>query len=87
MSDVRAISYEDAQALTPSDSVVFTKPYAAFMVTVAGNVQITTLRGRRAVLPVNANVVYTIPFSQLWSTSTTATGIIGLVALPYLGNA
>ena len=86
MSDPRSVSYEDAIAITPSDSATFAKPYAGFICGVAGNVQITTLRNRVTVIPAcNAGVVYTIPFLQLWATNTTATTIVAVSNQPYMG--
>lgn len=85
MSDPRAISYEDAIAITPSDTTTFAKPYAGFICGVAGNVQITTMRNRQAIIPCNAGVVYTFPFLQMWATNTTATGILAVSAQPYMG--
>ena len=85
MSDLRSVSYEDAIVITPSDTTVFAKAYAAFMCTVAGTVQITTLRNRTAVIPVLAGIIYPIPFFRLWNANTAAGTITGLCALPYLG--
>jgi hypothetical protein len=86
VSDLRAISYEDCIALTPSNTTQFAKPYGGFIAGVAGNVQITTLRNRVTVIPVLAGLIYPIPFLILWATNTTATGIIGLAGgTAYLG--
>jgi hypothetical protein len=85
VSDPRAISYEDAISITPSDSATFAKPYAGFICGGAGNVQITTMRNRVAVIPCNAGVVYTFPFLKLWNTNTTASGIVAVSAQPYMG--
>jgi hypothetical protein len=86
MSDLKAISYEDAISLTPSDTTTFAKPYAGFMVTVAGNVTITTLRGRKTLIPaLIIGAIYSLPFTQLWNTGTTATGIVAVMGAPYIG--
>lgn len=84
MSDVLAVSYEDVQTVTPSDSALVPGNICAgFMVTVAGNISITTASGTHVTIPVSANLMYTIAVTKVWATSTTATGIYAIYANPY----
>jgi hypothetical protein len=81
VSDIGSITYEDAQNVTASNTAA--NIFAGFMVTAAGNVQIVTNVGTTIVIPCNANVIYPIATRQIMSSSTTATGIIGLVSARY----
>lgn len=86
MSNIQAITYEDVISLTQSDTTADPAgPFAAFMVNVAGNVKITTIRGSAVTITVLAGLVYTVAFSRMWSTGTTATGLFGLIAPPWKG--
>ena len=84
MSDILAVTYEDVQLVTPSDSrAQYAQPPAGFMVNAAGTVMLVTARGSVIQLTVNAGVVYPISFTWIKSTGTSATGINALVANPY----
>ena len=48
----------------------------AFLVTVAGNVKVTTTGETTATIPVAKETIYPISCRLIWSTGTTATGII-----------
>lgn len=84
-SNIMAITYEDAIAVTASDTVADPSgPFAGFYVGVAGTVKLTTVRGTAATfLNCQAGVVYTVACSRIWSSVTTATNILGMVAMPY----
>jgi zona occludens toxin (predicted ATPase) len=87
MSNILAVSYDDASALTPSDSTVYTKPFAGFYVGVSGNVTVRTARGNVVTfIGCQAGVAHTIAFDKLMATNTTATSIVGLRAEPYTGT-
>lgn len=62
-----------------SDTVALTVKPRAFMANVAGNVKITDVQGTAITLTVLAGIVYPIRPTILWSTGTTATGLIGLL--------
>jgi hypothetical protein len=69
----------DAFSIATSDSVDLTTAVRGFMVTVPGNVQITSLSGSTVVIPCASGVVYSIGALRVWATNTTATGIVGLI--------
>jgi hypothetical protein len=51
----------------------------AIMVTVAGNVKVTTVNGDTFTMPaLQPGVVYGIRAKIIWNTGTTATGVVGL---------
>jgi hypothetical protein len=80
MSDIRAISYDDAQAVTPVVSGnIWTEPAAGFFVNVAGSIQIVTARKTNVTLTVNAGVIYPIAILSVLSGGTTATGIFAVL--------
>ena len=85
MSNIMSITYEDAIAVTPSDTVADPSgPFAGFYVGVAGDVTVTTIRGTKALFKsCQAGVTYTQAIQRVWSTGTTATNILGQVAMPY----
>lgn len=61
-----------------SDTVNLTVMPRAIMCNVAGNVKITDVEGNAFTITLAASVVYPIRPTRVWSTGTTATGIIGL---------
>lgn len=66
-------------ALAPTLDVPYTKGMArGFVVSVAGNVAVTTAAGSAVILPANAGVLYNICTSMVSTTGTTATGIFVL---------
>lgn len=68
-----------AAAVTPNDSVDLQTTARGFMVGAAGNVKITTVGGSTVTLTgVAAGVPLPISVSRIWSTGTTATGIVAL---------
>lgn len=85
MSDIRAYAWEDLVGITPSDVVVYAKPYAGLWVNVGGTVQFQTALGRTASVTVISGSILPFACKQVFATGTTATGIFGLVAAPYLG--
>ena len=84
MSDIRSITYEGMANVTTSDTVADPAgPFAGFMCDVAGIVKFTTLRGDTQTRTVNAGVIYPIAITRVWASVTTATGIAGLISMPY----
>ena len=85
MSDISAQTYMGARAVSQSDTVSDTNgPFVALQATTAaGLVKITTAIGDVATIylplgvPINMNVI------QVWTSVTTATGIVGFVAKPF----
>lgn len=86
MSDIQAITYDDVQLVTPSDSrAQYSSPPCGFICNVAGTVQLVTPANSNVQLTVNAGVIYPIAFKWIKSTGTTATGIYAVVSNPYKG--
>jgi hypothetical protein len=68
---------EDAKTVTPSDSVDLPDGVCkSFGVGVAGDVKVTTAKGTTLVIPGVPAGPYPLKCSRIWSTSTTATGIV-----------
>jgi hypothetical protein len=87
MSNIQAITYEGAKAVTKSDTAADPiGPFAGFLVTATGNVKFQTILGDTVTLSsLAANVFVPIACSRIWSTGTTAT-VLGLISAPYKGN-
>lgn len=87
MSSIQAITYEDAIAVTASDTTTDPAgPFAGLLVTATGNVKFTTQRGSTVALTsVAANTVLPFVVARVWSTGTTAT-VLGCIAAPYKGK-
>ena len=72
-------TYDNAEAVTPSDSTVFSPVLDGFHVGVAGNVAVVTEAGSAVTLTAClAGTIYPIRVSKIKSTGTTATTIVGL---------
>ena len=68
-----------AYAVTPADSDL-TQSFRALYVGTGGNIQVTTTGGTTATfLNVATGSMLPVSVKRVWSTSTTATNIIGLV--------
>lgn len=85
MSNVLAISYDDQVPITASDSVDDPAgPFAGFYSGAGGTIKYTNIKGRNVTLAnVVPGVIYPFPCNRIWSTTTTATGVHGCIALPY----
>ena len=87
MSDIDAITYDDAVAVTESNTTADPAgPFAALLVTAVGTVKLRTVRGHDIVYSATA-VGQIIPFATafVWSTGTSAT-VLGCLALPFKGT-
>jgi hypothetical protein len=85
MSNILSITYDDAIAITASDSVDDPSgPFAAFHTGTGGTIKVTTIKGNSVALTnLPAGIVYTLAIKRVWSSTTTATGVFGMVALPF----
>ena len=72
-------SADDAFAVTPNDGGHISIESRAIVVTGGGNVQVTMKSGTTLVIPVAEGVPIPIRVTRIWSTNTTATGIVVLV--------
>lgn len=71
------MKYQGLIAVTPSDGT--NQHYEGFTVSVDGNVKVTDALGATNTLLCLAGVFYPLEVTRIWSTGTTATGILGLV--------
>jgi hypothetical protein len=86
MSDIRAITYDDAQAITPSDTVNC-GPFVALQATTsAGIAQVTTQRGTTVEVYLPLGVIVPIAVTRVWSTHLAAAGIVGFTAPNLVGR-
>jgi hypothetical protein len=86
MSDILAITYDDAVTVTPSDTQADPAgPFAGLLVTATGTLKFRTIRGHDIALS-STTVGQQIPYAvaRVWSTGTTAT-VLGNLALPFKG--
>ena len=67
-----------AAAITPSDSTDLTAATRAINVSDPGYVKVTLVGGDTVTLYVAAGVIFPLRAARIWSTSTTATEIVGL---------
>jgi hypothetical protein len=85
MSDIRATIYETVRPVTQSDTVSDVNgPFVAIEATTgAGLCKITTPRGDTTTVYLVLGVPKNIATSQVWSSVTAATGIVGYCAMPW----
>ena len=87
MSNIQAVVYTDAVAVTVSDTTADPAgPFASLLCTVAGTLKISTIRqpNSSVSLVVVAGQVIPIVTQRVWSTGTSST-VVGLTALPFKG--
>ena len=90
-SDIKAVTYESAIAVTASDTTDDPNgPFAGLYVggqTGAQTLKVTTLRGTTVTFASPAlGTVIPIAVRRVWSTGTTVTNVLGLLAVPYKGT-
>jgi hypothetical protein len=83
MSDIRSISYQGGTSVTQSDTTADPNgPFAAIEATSAsGSVKITTVDGSVMTVYLAQGLIKPIEVTRVWSTGTTATGIVGYYAV------
>jgi hypothetical protein len=81
-SDIRAVTYDDAVAVTASDTVNDPNgPFSALQATVGGGlIRVTTLRGSTAVVYLVLGEILTLAVTRVWVSGAVATGIVGFKA-------
>ena len=67
-----------AYSVVPSDGADLAMATRALNVTTSGNVRLTTVGGGIVTLYVVAGIAFPIRARRIWSTGTTATGIVGM---------
>jgi hypothetical protein len=85
MSDIYSLLFEDQQAVTPSDTVNDPNgPFAGLHIGGSGTVRIINGRGRDVtIVGCQAGTIYPYPVVRVFTTTTTATSILGLSAPAY----
>jgi hypothetical protein len=88
MSNILAITYDDAIPVTPSDTTDDPNgPFAGFYSGSGGTVRVLTARKTdRTLVGVPAGVIVPIAIRRVFSSTTTATGVLGTIAMPYKGG-
>ena len=77
---IQPLTASDAVAITKSNSTVYNPMPAALYVGTTGNVNLVTAAGTTVLFPsVPAGAILPVEFSQVLSTSTTASGFVGLI--------
>lgn len=64
--------------ITPSDTTDLAEVSRALNVNTSGTVRLTTIGGTTATVQIAAGVAFPIRTTRIWSTGTTATGIVAL---------
>lgn len=84
MSNILAVTYEDAVAVTKSDTVADPAgPFAGLLVTATGALKFTTIQGGTVTLSTTTvGQIIPIATGRVWATGTSATAL-GLKAIPY----
>jgi hypothetical protein len=88
MSDIMAVTYEDAVAVTvgPVGNKDANGPFAALQATTAaGTVSVMTARGRTTTIYLPLGIIVPLAVKAVISLGT-ATGVVGFLANPYTGN-
>ena len=82
-SDIRSISYQGGAAVTQSDATNDPAgPFAAIEATTAsGSVKVTAIDGSIMTLYLPQGLIKPLEVLRVWSTGTTATGIVGYYAV------
>lgn len=82
MSGILAITYKHTRPVTQSDSAPDPNgPFDGFIVQTAGLVKYTSPDGFTDTIQANAGVIYPIQIQRIWSTTTGAGTISGVVAV------
>jgi hypothetical protein len=86
VSNILAVTYEDQIPVTASDSTNDPAgPFAGFCCDVGGVIKFTNIRNRTVTKTVLAGVIYPWPILRVWSATTAASGIHGMIAPPWKG--
>lgn len=88
MASILSITYEDAVAVTPSNSTDDPAgPFAGFYTGSGGDISVVTARGSTVTFASTpAGVVMTCAIKRVRTTGTAATGVLGMLALPWKGK-
>jgi len=85
VSTINSITYDDAIPVTPDDTTNDPAgPFAGFHTGSGGTIVVRTVKGTVRALPsLPAGIIFPLAIMRVNATGTTATGVLGMVALPY----
>jgi hypothetical protein len=84
MSSIQAITYEQAYAITPSDTVNDANgPFAAIQVGTGGTLKVITKAGQTVTLTMATGTTLPLLVARIFATGTSATNLVGLCAPPW----
>lgn len=85
MSTIQAITYEDAQSVTASDTVDDPAgPFAGFFTGAGGTVKVRTTRKTDIqITNLPAGVIMPLAIIRVFATPAPPSGVLGMTALPY----
>lgn len=85
MSSILSITYDDAITVAASDTVDDPKgPFAGFYSGSGGTIRVATVKnGDATLVSVPAGVIVPLAIKRVFSSTTTATSVLGMVALPF----
>jgi hypothetical protein len=88
MSSISAITYEGGAVPTQSDTTADPAgPFAGIFTGAGGTIKLTTTRGQTLTfVSLPAGVILPVATSRVWSSTTTATSMVGLCAMPWKGT-
>jgi hypothetical protein len=69
--------YENAFDITPSDVADLVRPTTGLTVTVGGTVRVLMGGGQTVTIQMDAAIIYPLRVTRVFSTGTSATGIVG----------
>jgi hypothetical protein len=86
VSNILAVTYDSARAITPANGTIFDQPFAGLLVTATGTLKFTSANGDDVTLSsTTVGQIIPIATTRVYSTGTSAS-VMGLVAPPYKGG-
>jgi hypothetical protein len=88
VSSILAITYDGGAAVTASDTTADPAgPFAGIFTGAGGTIKLTTVKGQTLTfVSLPAGVILPVATQRVWSSTTNATSVLGLVAMPYKGT-
>ncbi len=85
MSSINAITYDGGAAVTTSDTTADPAgPFAGIFTGAGGTIKLTAISGEvLTFLSLPAGVILPVATQRVWTSTTSATSMIGLRAMPY----
>jgi hypothetical protein len=88
VSSILAITYDSGAAITASDTTADPAgPFAGIFTGSGGTIKLTTIRGQTLTfVSLPAGVILPVATQRVWSTTTAATSVLGMLAMPFKGT-